>query len=127
MRWYAIVAVFAVAGCDDIPRARSENAIRGIAAEEAVKSVQRMDVRLARLEEENRKLKGDMDLLRDWLKAESDALESLRKTFNHNVNLENSAKVARMTAQGACGTERVEYPDGGWAIRNKECTQKDLK
>lgn len=82
--------------------------------------IQRLTIRVTQLEQEVKFTEGD-------LKSVVNAHESLRKTFNSNVDIENRAKVARMTAQGACGTETVRYDDGGWSVRNKECTLKDLK
>lgn len=126
MKRAGLLLILSLSGCDDIPRARSESAIRGIAAEEAVKAAQRMDERVTQLEADNQRLQANVEILQRWVDGESKSLESLRKTFNRNVDAQNKAKVLRMTANGACGTERVDYPDGGWSTRNKECTLKDL-
>jgi len=81
----------------------------------------------ADLERRINALESKLNMTEAEVKDVANAHESLRQTFNGNVDIENRAKVKRMTAAGACGTEVVNFKDGGWTVRNKECTLKDLK
>lgn len=99
---------------------KDERAERIEAVARANNNLSDLKLRIVEMEREIEFAEGD-------IKSVSAAHESLRKTFNSNVDIENKAKVARMTARGACGTETVRFDDGGWAIRNKECTLKDLR
>lgn len=126
MRRILIVALVGLSACNGASPAATEERARAIAVREVVDARVAIEDRLDKVEAENRQLSERLTLLHNWIKEDSQNLDSLRKTFNGNVDRTNKAKVARMTAEGACGTERVEYPDGGWITRNKECTLKDL-
>lgn len=123
----AIVGFLAVAGCDEIPRARSETEIREMARQVHAADIQRLDRQIMTLESRLAKEEAFSRSVQGLALAAYDQQESLRKTFNHNVDLNNAAKVASMTARGACGQEWVRYPDGGQVWRNKVCTIKDLR
>lgn len=127
MRRVCFLVLIALGGCNDMPGQLSEERVTAIAAQQAVAANQAAEARIDKLENENRELQHELSLLTKWVRAESASLDSLRRTFNQNVVIDNKAKVARMTAAGACGVERVNYPEGGWAMRNRECTQKDLR
>lgn len=127
MRVCFALALLLLAGCDKIPTAKTDAQIRAIAAEEVKSANGVLEVRMIGLQQENERLQRDVKLLRDWLKEDTENLEHLRRTFNGNVQKDNEAAVARMTARGACGTEQVTFPGGGYTLRNKECTLKDLR
>ena len=63
----------------------------------------------------------------DLASSTYNAHESLRKVVNKNADIENQQAIRDMTDRGACGRENVYYPDGGWSVRNKPCTMKDLR
>lgn len=95
--------------------------------EERIDSVHRVDSRVSELEIRIIEMERQLKYAEGDLRSVAKAHESLRKTFNGNVDIDNRAKVARLTAAGACGTETVRFDDGSWTTRNKECTMKDLK
>ncbi len=123
----AIAAALCVAGCNDLPQARTETEIRRIAAEEASRESQRLTSRIANLEQQLQEQHRDIGIVRDLAISTSEAHTGLVKTFNGNVDKNNNAKVAAMTASGACGSETIQYPGGGIVVRHKECTLKDLR
>lgn len=127
MRIALLLVLTALTGCNEMPGQLSEERVTAIAAQQAVAANQTAEGRIDKLENENRELQHELSVLTKWVRAESESLDSLRRTFNQNVVIDNNAKVARMTAAGACGTERVTFPEGGWTVRNKECTLKDLR
>lgn len=88
---------------------------------------QRMQLQVDDLSSRINEMQRKIDFAESDIESVSKAHESLRKTFNGNVDIDNRAKVARLTAAGACGTETVRFDNGGWAVRNKECTLKDLR
>lgn len=99
-------------------------------AAETMRQIGRIDNLEMRVMELERKLdhaERDINGVRELELENARNHESLRKTFNRNVDVNNLAKVARMTADGACGRETVQYPNGGWTVRNRECTLKDLR
>ena len=55
------------------------------------------------------------------------AVDEVSSRVSNNARVANENAVKDMTAAGACGKETVYFKDGGLAIRNKECTVKDLK
>ncbi len=121
------LALLALAGCNDLPQARTESEIRRIAADEASGEILRLServedlsTRLADAERENARQDA-------FSVAISNDLSSLTKTFNGNVQKDNDFLVRQATARGQCGAEWVTYPDGGRAWRNKACTIKDIK
>lgn len=118
----AAVALFA-AGCDDLPQARSESEIRQIAREEQA----RHDAEIAALEQRVDALAERLDSTSNLAISTAEAHESLRKTFNGNVDQENERRAAAMTARGACGTRLVNLPSGGWYNEPIKCTVNDLR
>lgn len=120
---FGLVLPLLLAGCDNLPQARTETEIREIAREEADfagDKVIALEARIAALEE---------SAIRDraFMVETYNAHESLRKTFNGNVDQTNREKVANMTARGACGTRLVNLPNGGYYNERIECTEKDLR
>lgn len=96
-------------------------------AMDALNKANRQETKIAALEQKAEDLQVQINGVRDLALSNYKAHESLRKTFNGNVDEENKARAARLTASGYCGKEQVNYPDGSWSMRNKECTTKDLK
>lgn len=123
----ALACLLLLAGCGDIPKARTEEEIRQIAADEASASFAKLNDRIAALEDKLQEKDAEIAAVRGLAIANVNDHESLRKTFNNNVKIENEAAVRAMTARGACGTEVINYPNGGVVYRNKECTLKDLR
>lgn len=126
MRGLILFAALTAAGCNDMPQARSEAEIRRIAAETSGPTINRLQSRIDELEQRVNRQAEEISTVRNVALSTADAHESLRKTFNGNVDIENNNKARQMTARGGCGQEWVTYPDGGRAWRNKECTVKDL-
>lgn len=122
----ALGLVLSVPACNDVPRARSEAEIRRIAAADAAPELSRMTDRIDALERKLTETQHELSTVRRLALSTSDAHDSLVKTFNGNVKIENEAAARDMTRRGRCGTERVDYPNGGVAWRNRECTVKDL-
>lgn len=89
--------------------------------------------------------RADIDRLEADLEARLEVLEkahdNLVEIVSHNADIANqnanviseNAKAANqnslrdMTRRGACGTESVSLPNGGVVLRNKECTEKDMR
>lgn len=123
----ASLALLILAGCDDIPRARTEAEIRELARSAALDERAQLQAKIDALELRVIELETDAGRQDRFAVDTYNALVSLRNTFNGNVDQENRHRAKLMTARGGCGTELVTYPDGGQAWRNKECTVKDLK
>lgn len=121
-----VTAALVLSGCDDMPRARSKSDIREIVQAEAGTQIRALELRVQRLESDLESQKSISKIDREFSVSTYNELNSLRKTFNGNVDIENKNKARQMTARGGCGQEWVNYPDGGRAWRNKECTVKDL-
>jgi len=96
-------------------------------ARDALSKANRQEHRIVDLERKVASLEFQVEEVRNFALSNYNAHESLRKTFNSNADAENKARVARLTASGYCGKEQVNYSDGSWSMRNKECTLKDLK
>lgn len=117
------LALLLVAGCDDIPQARTEAEIRRIAADQNGQLISDnldMKVEIAKLKHKTETLQSEVDLL-------GRSHDSLVNTFNGNVKQDNEGKVRLMTARGACGYEPAPGPDGGTIYTPRECTMKDLR
>lgn len=116
-----VVAIgLAIWGWNTSDKLKKERTERIDAVQEAYDDVAKLQLRVTELERQLEATEGVVGSV-------ASAHESLRKTFNNNVDIENKAKVARMTAQGACGTETYYPPSGGMVLRNKACTLNDLK
>lgn len=126
MRFLAI-GLLLVAGCDDLPQARSESEIRQLAREEYAREEVRHEARISALEQRADALAKRIEITTDLSLATSDSLDSLRTTFNKNVEQDNQAAADRMTARAACGTRLVTMPTGGQYYENVKCTVKDLR
>lgn len=122
MKWGILASCLVLAGCFQKDENLDRSEIERLRATQAD-----LTTRVDSLEDRLALLKEGQAANYAYIKSVADGHDSLVKTFNGNVNMENKAKVARMTAAGGCGQERINYPDGGWAFRNKECTIKDLR
>lgn len=117
--WVCLIGL-AVWAWDDNRKLKAEKVERIDAVQEAYEGVSALQLRVTELERQ-------VEFAEGLAKDVATSHESLRNTFNGNVDIENRAKVARLTEQGACGTETEYLKSGGWIVRNKECTLKDLK
>lgn len=126
-----IAAIALLAGCNKPSESAQLTAIEAhtakTGADMANQQIVEMTERLNAMDGQIRQLREGQSANYAYIKSVDEAHERLRTVFNGNVEMDNKASVARMTARGACGTERVTYQDGGWAMRNKECTIKDLR
>ena len=59
-------------------------------------------------------------------KATYDAHESLRKTFNKNVDIDNRRSDAIDTQLGNCGKQWIQG-DQGWVTVNRDCSKLPAK
>ena len=120
----AVAALVFLSGCTQSqPRTLTEFDVRAQIATQTAD----LRMQIERLKADQASLNKELQDVRVLALGVNDAHESLRKTFNHNVNLENEAKVRAMTARGACGTEQIHYPNGGIVYQNRQCTLKDLR
>jgi hypothetical protein len=86
-----------------------------------------IEARLRRLETEQDLESNRITAISEYARIVSDDLDSLRNTFNGNVNQTNREKAARLTASGYCGEETYTDDYGVRRLRNKECTVDDLR
>ena len=93
---------------------------RIVAVQKAEARSHDLEARLATLEES---LKGTQETIG----MTAAAVDEVSSRVSNNARVANENAVKDMTAAGACGKETVYFKDGGLAIRNKECTVKDLK
>lgn len=85
-----------------------------------LESNSQQDLKIAELERKVAMLERDLASL-------DSAHSSLQSTVNNNANAANDNALRDMTSRGACGTERVDYPNGSWTFRNRKCTKADLR
>lgn len=88
--------------------------------------IDQLESRLSAIEERDKAQDTAINGVRDLALETYNAHESLRKTFNGNVDMDNKAKAAALTAAGGCGQERYFDDNGYPRLRNKPCTVKDL-
>lgn len=119
----ALAALISLTGCKQqvtqedaefIAERHSEIALNTARAEVAQLKTQlgQIELRLAYLE--------SMD------KINSKAIEGVSARVSHNATVANNNALKDMTADGVCGRERVDYPNGSWIIRNRKCTLDDM-
>ena len=126
---FGIPAISTLSACGDFPRARTESEIRDMAEDEAdaIASRKADSSRVDELEERVEKLEERLRLTSASLDEARSNHESLRNTFNGNVDIENRSRAREMTRRGACGQEVEQVSGGGVIVRNKECTVNDLR
>lgn len=94
---------------------------------ERINEIVKVDQKIGDLETRIIGLERKMEFAEGDIARSTKVQDRIVETFNKNVDMDNRQSVREMTARGACGTERVDFEDGGWTIRNKECTLKDLR
>lgn len=127
-----LAASFCLSGCEDIPRARSERAIRDIAADVAaerdgplIREIEDLELRLSTMESENL-------LLRKRVAGTADLADAVADQVAHNAKVNNDNALKEMTRRGACGTKTVHpEPVPGVItpvvrLENIPCTKADL-
>jgi len=115
MKRVVLIAALASYGCSDTKKDFG-----------TMQEVAELKLQVTELERQVRELK-ENDTKQDAFTTETwNQLSSLRKTFNENVDLDNKKTLAAATARGVCGTETVQFADGSWTTRNRECTWKLL-
>lgn len=115
MKRLIVIALLASTGCND--------SFQKSGTKEEVAS---LSLQVTELEREIRDLK-EANGRQDKFAVDTwNELSSLRKTFNENVNIDNKQALARATSNGLCGRETVQFADGSWTERNRECTWKLL-
>lgn len=122
MKRLIVIAALASTGCDDSFQKSGTK-----------EEVARLSVQVTELEGEIRSMKQAEELQAKYIDALSASLEEARanhtrllNTFNGNVDQNNAAKLRDATNQGLCGRETVQFADGSWTYRNRECTWKLL-
>ena len=117
MRGGVVLFIAALAGCananDDYAKSVAENAQRR--AMDAQAEIDQLKIKIKDLED-------DRDSLRKGLLVTMDSLAALRKTFNSNVDIDNSRNDALRTRLGDCGKEWVQG-DQGWVTVNRDCSK----
>lgn len=122
-----ITVALTISGCNDTRKIYSEDEIQDMAQDEAARQVAPLEARVAQLEDDQKKLTDQLNTVRSLSIDTYDAHQSLIKTFNHNVALDNRQRAADLTAAGACGKEWRQASSGVAYLANKECTVKDLR
>lgn len=125
----ALALTASLSACSEGQRAVSRDEATDI-ADDAV-DASGLEDRVSALEERLEKSEADVASLRKFALANYASTESLRGTFNHNVDLRNKEKVADMTRRGACGQRMFSPPrqneDGTITLaENIPCTEADL-
>lgn len=82
--------------------------------------------RVRRIEERDDQQDNAITAANNYTDAVANGGESLRKTFNRNVDQENRVKALRATTQGYCGQETYVDDYGVTRLRNRECKVSDL-
>lgn len=104
----------------------------------ASKDTDQIEADLFEVQTESMVNKADIENLEAKMETRLEALEKAHDSLvgtvnqhaeiiNKNARVNNENAAADMTARGACGTERVTLPDGAITVRNRECTEKDLR
>lgn len=127
VRTAALVPILLLAGCGDMPRARSESEIREIAKTVARDDIAILQGRVADLQAELRSLKQE-NARQDQFIADALGFNAdLSKQVNNNARIANENTLAEMTRRGDCGKDWWQSENGAWNYRNKKCTMKDLQ
>lgn len=121
-----------LAGCSDLPQARTESEIREIARTVGRDDIAKLQLKIVELEGEIRKLRADNEFQDKYIDLALDGAEATAKQVSENARIANENTVKDMTARGACGTRPVyRYADNGQltSITNEKipCTLKDLR
>ena len=127
MKGLAPILSVLVAGCSDAPQMMKPSEVEAIADDVSADNDAELATRIAELEQQVTDLQRQIGGVRDLSLSVAESHESLRGTFNNNVDLRNQEKVNEMTRRGACGTEMVRLDNGGFLNRPIPCTMEDLR
>lgn len=128
VRSAALMPLALLAGCSDMPRARSESEIRLLARNEMKAEMDMLRARISGLELRLHEVDGKATAAKLEAEITGNATDRLRDTVNTNADIANKNALKEMTAEGACGKEVwQEYQGGPLYYRNKECTEKDFR
>ncbi len=119
----AVVIAFTLASCDRLAPSAPDDAESTIRRAE----IARLESKIDGLERQIESHDKQISTVRDLAIGTSGDLDSLRKTFNGNVEKDNKQAVREMTRAGVCGQETYLDNYNVTRLRNKECTDKDLR
>lgn len=114
----SLIAIASLSACSDPPKVWTEAEIQDIAGDAAGDSDH--EDRIAELETRLDDLEAQIASLGVTVDANARAHESLRGTFNSNVDLVNRQRAAERTARGDCGYDQVPVA-AGIAFKPKPC------
>jgi outer membrane murein-binding lipoprotein Lpp len=127
MKRLAILSFALLAGCDDMPRARTEAEITEISQRASRSRIIELEAQIINLESRLAIVEGEARVAKVTAEVTANAHDSLVKTFNSNVNKDNEDAVKDMTRRGACGRQWLQDDNGNYFQTNKACTMADLK
>lgn len=118
----SLIAIASLSACSDRPKLWTESEIQDIAGDAAGDAAADTDHedRIADLESRIDALEERIGVVSDLAVGNYNAHESLRKTFNANVKIDNDARDARRTARGECGYTQVAA-GAGFVWQPKPC------
>lgn len=123
MRQFLLLASLALAGCSDIPRARTEKEIQEIARRESMDLLLKVNTQAVEI----RLLCDRLEMLeRQQIDLSQKSAGNGRKWPETRTKAET---LAIMTAAGMCGKRNVERNNGGMrsiGVENTPCTEADL-
>lgn len=127
-----LIPVLLLAGCDDLPRARSESEIREIARTVGRDDIAKLQMDITDLQTEIRRLKTENEIQDRWIDKAFKGAASLETQVNQNAAAANANAVKEMTRRGACGRKPVyTYNAQGEVMsitsQNIPCTLADLR
>lgn len=95
--------------------------------DERIFAVQRAETRSEDLKTRIIALEHEITSTKETANIAVSAVDAVSDQVRNNAKVANENAVKDMTRNGACGRETIYLDNGGWTIRNKECTVKDLK
>lgn len=122
MRIALVLAIAALSGCDN-----AKDTYARSVAEDAQRRAIDAGTDLATIKQRLKEMDERDDRLSSYIGAVDKSGESLRKTVNHNAQVNNDNAVKDMTADGSCGREWVQFGNGTMGWQNRRCTSADLK
>lgn len=120
----AFAASFLVSGCkqqiqrDEVEQIAERHS--DVALTEALNEIARLERKLEAIEPR-------IVYLESIEKINSKAIDGVSAQVSNNAKVANDNALKDMTAAGACGKDRVDFPDGSWTVRNRQCTLKDMR
>lgn len=95
--------------------------------DERIYAVQRAETRNADLETRIMALEREVEATKTTVGIATKTVSSVADQVSKNARVANDNAIADMTAAGACGRETIYFENGGYTVRNKQCTVKDLR